>query len=80
MKSRRVVVIYLGFALFTFGFWAGKSDLRTVHAQSPIKISIPQSWGHCVASVPGGLVFEDSQGVVRMADMQGNLQAEFDRQ
>lgn len=29
----------------------------------------------CAASVPGGLVIEDSQGMVRMTDMQGNVQA-----
>jgi hypothetical protein len=76
-KRTRVVAICSGFILFAAGFCAGKSGLQTVHAQNPIKVTIPQSWGRCVASVPGGLVFEDSQGVVRMTDMQGNVQAEL---
>jgi hypothetical protein len=79
MKRKRVVAICFGFILFAAGFWAGKSGLRTVHAQNPTKATIPQSWGRCVASVPEGLVFEDSQGAIRMTDMQGNVQAEFAR-
>ena len=62
MKTTRVVAICSGFILFAPGFWTGKSGLQTVHAQNPIKVTIPQSWGRCVASVPGGLVFEGSQG------------------
>jgi len=79
VKNNCVVAIGLGFVILAAGFWAGKSDLRKVHAQNPLKVTIPKSWGRCAASVPGGLVFEDSQGVVRMTDMQGNVQAGYDR-
>jgi hypothetical protein len=79
MKNKFLVLIGLGLVIFDAGFWPGTSALSSVHAQDPLKATVPASWGHCVASVPGGLVFEDSQGVVRMTDMQGRLQAQFDR-
>ena len=77
MKKNYVSMTSLCFILFAFGFWAG--SLQTVQAQSGTTVTIPQAWGHCVASVPGGLVFEDSQGVVRMTDMRGTVLAEFRR-
>jgi len=80
MKCKRAIMAGFGLVIFSAGFWAGKSNLQTVRAQDPpIKVTIPASWGHCVASVPGGLVFEDSQGAIRMTDMHGYVQAEFDR-
>jgi hypothetical protein len=79
MKNKFLVLIGLGLVIFDAGFWPGTSALSSVHAQDPLKATVPASRGHCVASVPGGLVFEDSQAVVRMTDMQGRLQAQFDR-
>jgi hypothetical protein len=79
MIPRRGALMGLLLLVFAAGLSTGRSVSSAVHAQEPIKATIPSSWGHCVASVPGGMVFEDSQGVVRLADMQGRLQAQYDR-
>ena len=76
MKKLAVITVIL--AALVLGLWLAR-DPQTVHAQSPMKATVPKAWGRCVGTIPGGVVFEDSPGVVRMTDMQGNLQAEFDR-
>jgi hypothetical protein len=53
MKRTRVVAICSGFILFAAGFWAGKSGLQTVHAQNPVKVTIPQSGGRCAGDDNG---------------------------
>jgi hypothetical protein len=53
MKRKRFVMIICGFVIFAAGVWAGKDDRQTVHAQNPLKVTIPQSWGRCAAAVPG---------------------------
>ena len=79
MTLKRAVLISLIFALFALGFLAGRLAIATVHAQGPIRAEVPKAWGRCVAPIPGGLVFEDAQGIVRMTDMNGTLKAQFDR-
>jgi hypothetical protein len=78
MKNKRIGMLLLCVLLFAAGFCAGRSN-REVHAQEAIRDKIPANFGHCVGSVSGGLVFEDSSGNVRITDMHGSLQAEYDR-
>jgi hypothetical protein len=81
---KRYILWILGVVLvFGTGYWAGKMELQSVHAQNILKASVPKSWGHftglMTSSFGAGLVFEDSAGVVRISDMDGKLIIEVTR-
>jgi hypothetical protein len=81
MKKRLLV---LGALLLVAGYFLGRVGSREVHAQT--HVSIPRSWGRCIGSLSksggaAGLLFEDSNGVVRLVDLgSGNAILVFDRQ
>ncbi len=80
MKTRLLLV---GALLMFGGYLMGRIGTREVQAQS--HVSIPKSWGHCIGALnksngASGLVFEDSNGVVRLVDLSGTDVMVFDRQ
>ena len=70
--------------LVVSGYFLSKIGSKEVHAQT--HVIIPKSWGHCIGSLSKsggavGLLFEDSNGVVRLVDLgSGNAVLVFDRQ
>lgn len=78
-KSRLVVA---GVVLFIAGCFAGSSRSSMVYAQGS-RGGIPKSYGHLVAAVANpqgtGLVFEDSEGTIRLVSITGKLESELTR-
>jgi hypothetical protein len=52
-------------SLLLVGYFAGHHTLPIVHAQQK-NTTAPKTWGHCIAATTVTLVFEDSEGTIRM--------------
>ena len=71
----RVVALVL---VFLVGYSAGRHKIAVVRAEGPF--TVPKSWGRCVGGMMGGLVFEDSSGVIRIVDMHnGEMEIQINR-
>ena len=63
MKAR-ILNICLAVLLFTAGYvWGNR---QVVHAQSSTTHTVPKAWGHLVGGTENVLIFEDSDGVIRL--------------
>lgn len=81
---RKRVLFFLGTALlFAVGYLAGNSSATVAHAGAPTQGTVPKSYGRLVAAIPDqigtGLVFEDSQGVIRFVSITGMKEGELAR-
>lgn len=79
MPKRFLQVAVAGLLTFLVGFYAGRAQLTTVHAQGPApsgKVgTIPKTWGAFKGSAGvDNAVFEDSNGTVRLVDLGKFLQ------
>jgi hypothetical protein len=66
--------------LLAAGFWLGQSNDGRVHAaQANIEPSctVPESYGTYRGEGPSGMIFEDSQGNLRVVGMGGNCWVTF---
>jgi hypothetical protein len=65
------------------GYFIGNIKPSVAYAQAPTHGGIPKSYGHLVAAVVNsegtGLVFEDSEGVIRFVTITGQLEGELTR-
>jgi hypothetical protein len=65
------------------GYWYGNRDVTVAYAGSPIRGSVPKSYGRLVAAIPDqigtGLIFEDGEGVIRFVSMTGMKEGELAR-
>lgn len=81
MRNRFLLVV-AATLLFVAGVLVGSKRNMIVLAQNPAH-SIPKSYGHVVSSLltdnGAGLVFEDSQGVIRYVSLDGKLWVEIPR-
>jgi len=79
----RILLALGGVLLFMAGYFAGNSKPSVAYAQTPTHGGIPKAYGHLVAAVVNpegtGLVFEDSEGVIRLVTLAGKKEAEFTR-
>jgi len=75
--SRAIVVRLLALIfVFLFGFFVGQRKTRVVQAQRTA--NVPKAWGHCEGGNESGLIFEDSNGVVRVVRLtDGALSLRF---
>ena len=81
---RKRLLFVLGTALlFVAGYVAGNRSATVAHAAAPTQGRVPKSYGRLVAAIADqigtGLVFEDSQGVVRFVSVTGMKEGELAR-
>src|SRR5579872_1529612 len=83
---RRATLIISGSVLLLIaGYVAGSGRAAVVHAgpQMSMGSSVPKSYGKLVAAIPDsigtGLIFEDSEGVIRFVSMTGMKEGELAR-
>jgi len=78
------ILFFLGTALlFVAGYLAGNRGATVAYAGSPTQGTVPKSYGRLVAAIADqigtGLVFEDSQGVIRFVSITGMKEGELAR-
>jgi hypothetical protein len=82
MRNRVLFVIGSVFLLVA-GYLAGNRNTAIAHAGAPTQGSVPKAYGRLVAAIPDeigtGLVFEDSEGVIRFVSMTGMKEGELAR-
>ena len=65
------------------GYLVGTWKAGVVHANAPIHGNVPKSYGRLVAAIPDrigtGLIFEDSEGVIRFVSVTGMKEGELPR-
>lgn len=81
---RKNVLFVLGSVLLLIaGYLAGTRNAIVVHAAPAPQSSVPKSYGHLVTaiadSIGTGLVFEDSEGVIRFVSITGMKEGELAR-
>ncbi len=82
---RAMLIISGSVLLLIAGYVAGSGRAAVVHAgpQMSMGSSVPKSYGKLVAAIPDsigtGLIFEDSEGVIRFVSMTGMKEGELAR-
>ncbi|MGA8492839.1 MAG: hypothetical protein WB711_20625 [Terriglobales bacterium] len=81
---RKRILFVLGTALlFVAGYLAGNRSATVVHAQAVTHGNVPKSYGRLVTAIADeigtGLIFEDSQGVIRFVSVTGMKEGELAR-
>src|ERR1700756_5000111 len=81
---RKRILFFLGTALlFVAGYLAGNRNVTVAYAGAPNQGRVPKSYGRLVAAIADrigtGLVFEDSQGVIRFVSITGMKEGELAR-
>lgn len=75
MTRERILLALCGVLLFAAGYVAGNSFVPVAWADGPIRASVPKTYGRLVAaiadSIGTGLIFEDSDGVIRFVSVTG---------
>ena len=83
---KRILVIVGGALMLAAAYLAGAHNSNVVHAQSDMPgmaNSVPKSYGRLVTaiadSIGTGLVFEDSEGVIRFVSITGMKEGQLER-
>jgi hypothetical protein len=81
---RKRIFFVLGTAvLFFAGYLAGSKNSTVAYAGAPTQGTVPKSYGRLVTAIADqigtGLVFEDSQGVIRFVAINGMKEGELAR-
>jgi hypothetical protein len=77
---KRVLNVAVAVALLFGGYMWGHMTIGVVHAQDPKIYAVPKAWGHVVGITPNyELVYEDSTGTIRMANLSGYLMDQVNR-
>jgi len=80
---KRILVVIGSLLLLVAGYLAGNRKTTVAYAGSPAQGSVPKSYGRLVAAIPDqigtGLIFEDSQGVIRFVSITGMKEGELAR-
>jgi hypothetical protein len=82
MRNR--ILLVLGGALLAIaGYLCGTRKTTVAYAGPPTQGSVPKSYGRIAAAIPDqigtGLIFEDSDGVIRFVSMTGMKEGELAR-
>ncbi len=79
----RVLPISGAALLLIAGYLTGNRTATVAYAGPPAQGSVPKSYGRLVAAIPDsigtGLVFEDSEGVIRFVSITGMKEGELAR-
>jgi len=84
MEMRKRILLIAGTALlFVGGYLAGNRNVTVAYAGAPRQGTVPKSYGRLITAIPDqigtGLVFEDSEGVIRFVAMTGMKEGELAR-
>jgi hypothetical protein len=84
MEMRKRILLIAGTALlFVGGYLAGNRNATVAYAGAPRQGTVPKSYGRLITAIPDqigtGLVFEDSEGVIRFVAMTGMKEGELAR-
>jgi hypothetical protein len=84
MEMRKRILLIVGTALlFVGGYLAGNRNATVAYAGAPRQGTVPKSYGRLITAIPDqigtGLVFEDSEGVIRFVAMTGMKEGELAR-
>jgi hypothetical protein len=92
--SQRILLVLSGVLLAIAGYLYGNNEANVAHAAAsgqgnsgkayaPVRGSVPKAYGQLVAAIPDqigtGLIFEDSDGVIRFVSMTGMKEGELAR-
>jgi len=81
--QKRIFFILGTALLFVGGYLTGNRGTTVAHAQAPTQGSVPKSYGRLVTAIADqigtGLIFEDSQGVIRFVSVTGMKEGELAR-
>ena len=81
---RKRILFVLGTAvLFVLGYLAGSRNATIAYAGTPTQGTVPKSYGRLVTAIADqigtGLIFEDSDGVIRFVSITGMKEGELAR-
>jgi|SRR5580704_7400686 hypothetical protein len=80
---KRILLVLGGMLLAIAAYVCGSRNATIAYAGPPTQSSVPKSYGRLVAAIADqigtGLVFEDSQGVIRFVSMTGMKEGELAR-
>jgi hypothetical protein len=80
---KRIMLVIGTLLLFVAGYLTGNRNATFAYAAAATQGSVPKSYGRLVAAIPDqigtGLVFEDSQGVIRFVSITGMKEGELAR-
>jgi len=84
MEMRKRILLIIGTALlFVAGYLTGSKNALVAYAGTPRQGTVPKSYGRLITAIPDqigtGLVFEDSEGVIRFVAMTGMKEGELAR-
>jgi hypothetical protein len=81
--QKRIPFVLASALLFVAGYMIGNRNATVAYAGHPTQGTVPKSYGHLVTaiadSIGTGLVFEDSQGVIRFVSITGMKEGELAR-
>jgi hypothetical protein len=81
--QKRILLVLGGMLLAIAAYVCGSRNATIAYAGPPTQGSVPKSYGRLVAAIADqigtGLVFEDSQGVIRFVSMTGMKEGELAR-
>jgi hypothetical protein len=82
MRKRMLMIVGLGLLIIA-GYMAGMHNASVAYAVAPARGAVPKSYGKLVAaiadSIGTGLVFEDTEGVIRFVSVNGMKEGELAR-
>jgi hypothetical protein len=80
---KRVLFVFGTALLFVAGYLAGSRNAKVAYAGAPTQGTVPKSYGRLVTAIADqigtGLIFEDSQGVIRFVSVNGMKEGELAR-
>jgi hypothetical protein len=80
---KRILFVLASALLLIAGYLVGNRNATVAYAGSPTHGSVPKSYGRLVAAIADqigtGLVFEDTQGVIRFVSITGMKEGELAR-
>ena len=81
--QKRILFILGTALLFLAGYLAGSRSTTVAHAGAPSQGTVPKSYGRLVTAIADqigtGLIFEDSEGVIRFVSVTGMKEGELAR-
>jgi hypothetical protein len=77
--SKKIHILLMALLLIATGYIAGNYRIPVVHAQQNTAV-VPKDWGTVKGSVDAYLIFEASDGTIRITTMSGKLMGQVNRQ
>jgi hypothetical protein len=81
--EKRIMLVLGGALLAIAGYLYGNNKPTVAYAYSPTQGTVPKSYGRLAAVIPDqigtGLIFEDTEGIIRFVSMTGMKEGELAR-